>query len=119
LTDYLNIGLQEFEIMARKAPSRAGTPSASSTTATTSGAAGPSSSSAPASNIRNTNNVQQIVQHVWNNYVQKTPQRMKLIDAFMAFLIVVGGLQFVYCVIGGNYVCRQILGLLNGCIGLR
>jgi len=29
---------------------------------------------------------------------------MKLIDAFMAFLVVVGGLQFVYCVVAGSYV---------------
>ena len=29
---------------------------------------------------------------------------MKLIDAFMGFLVVVGGLQFVYCVLVGNYV---------------
>lgn len=33
-----------------------------------------------------------------------TPQRTKLIDAFLGFLVVVGGLQFVYCVIAGNYV---------------
>jgi len=41
---------------------------------------------------------------VWNNYIDKTPQRVKLVDAFMAFLVVVGVLQFVYCVIAGNYV---------------
>jgi len=29
---------------------------------------------------------------------------VKLIDVFMAFLVVVGGLQFLYCVIVGNYV---------------
>lgn len=29
---------------------------------------------------------------------------MKLIDVFMAFLVGVGGLQFVYCVLVGNYV---------------
>ena len=29
---------------------------------------------------------------------------MKLVDVFMAFLVVVGGLQFVYCVLVGNYV---------------
>lgn len=36
--------------------------------------------------------------------MDKTPQRVKLLDAFMAFLIVVGVLQFVYCVLAGNYV---------------
>ncbi len=31
---------------------------------------------------------------------------MKLLDTFMAFLVAVGVLQFVYCLIGGNYVSR-------------
>ena len=40
----------------------------------------------------------------WDNYATSTPQRTKLVDAFMGFLVVVGGLQFLYCVIVGNYV---------------
>ncbi|KAG4219606.1 hypothetical protein PC116_g31915 [Phytophthora cactorum] len=51
---------------------------------------------------------QSINQVAWNivDYYQKTtPQRTKLIDVFMAFLVVVGGLQFAYCILAGNYVC--------------
>jgi hypothetical protein len=33
---------------------------------------------------------------------------VKLIDVFMAFLVVVGGLQFVYCVLVGNYVSAGV-----------
>jgi hypothetical protein len=44
------------------------------------------------------------VTDIWNKYVDKTPQRVKLLDSFMAFLGVVGVLQFVYCVIVGNFV---------------
>ena len=47
---------------------------------------------------------QQIALGIWQNYLDTTPQRTKLIDVFMAFLVVVGGLQFLYCVIAGNYV---------------
>jgi hypothetical protein len=47
---------------------------------------------------------QHIVQSVWNNYVKKTPQRVKLLDSFMGFLVVVGALQFLYCLIVGNFV---------------
>ena len=47
---------------------------------------------------------QEVVVAMWDNYVKATPQRTKLIDVFMAFLVVVGVLQFVYCVIVGNYV---------------
>jgi hypothetical protein len=63
-----------------------------------------STSSNASAQIRNAQDAQQIALGVWNNYVEKTPQRVKLLDAFMAFLIVVGVLQFVYCVIAGNYV---------------
>ena len=42
--------------------------------------------------------------HIWDSYLKTTPQRVKLIDVFMAFLVVMGGLQFVYCVLAGNYV---------------
>jgi len=42
---------------------------------------------------------------------------MKLIDAFMAFLIVVGGLQFVYCVIGGNYPFNAFLSGFAATVG--
>lgn len=47
---------------------------------------------------------QQIAIGIWQNYLDKTPQRTKLIDVFMSFLVVVGVLQFVYCILAGNYV---------------
>jgi len=42
---------------------------------------------------------------------------VKLIDAFMAFLVVVGGLQFVYCVIGGNYPFNAFLSGFAATVG--
>lgn len=56
------------------------------------------------STVRNSSDAQEIALAVWDRYVQDTPQRVKLIDVFMTFLILVGVLQFLYCVIGGNYV---------------
>ncbi|CAD0024974.1 unnamed protein product [Aureobasidium pullulans] len=55
------------------------------------------------STVRNSTDAQEIALAVWDRYVQDTPQRVKLIDVFMTFLIFVGALQFFYCVIGGNY----------------
>lgn len=52
-----------------------------------------------------------VVVNLVNYYQEQTPQRTKLIDAFMAFLVAVGGLQFVYCVLAGNYV--RLLGALG------
>lgn len=47
---------------------------------------------------------QEIALGIWEGYLERTPQRTKLIDVFMGFLVVVGVLQFGYCVIAGNYV---------------
>jgi oligosaccharyltransferase complex subunit epsilon len=49
-------------------------------------------------------NWNRIVANVYNHYLESTPQRTKLIDAFMVFLVAVGGLQFLYCILAGNYV---------------
>lgn len=46
----------------------------------------------------------QVVLNLTKHYQKATPQRTKLIDAFLAFLVAVGVLQFVYCVLAGNYV---------------
>lgn len=64
-----------------------------------------SSKSTNTTSLRNAQDAQDVLLGVWNRYVEQTPQRVKLIDVFMVFLVVVGALQFVYCVIAGNYVC--------------
>lgn len=61
---------------------------------------------------RNAQDAQQILYGIYNNYLSQTPQRVKLLDAFMAFLVVVGVLQFVYCVLAGNYVRLPTLYML-------
>jgi oligosaccharyltransferase complex subunit epsilon len=53
---------------------------------------------------KSSNDAQDILQGVWNRYVEKTPQRTKLLDSFMLFLVVVGALQFLYVVLVGNFV---------------
>jgi hypothetical protein len=60
-------------------------------------------SSGPAT-LKTNASAAEIAQHVWQQYATTTPQRILLLDAFMAFLVLVGGLQFLYCVLAGNYV---------------
>lgn len=57
---------------------------------------------------------QEVAVAMWDNYVKATPQRTKLIDVFMAFLVVVGVLQFVYCIIVGNYVSAVLSAGIEG-----
>ncbi|OBT47634.1 hypothetical protein VE00_02990 [Pseudogymnoascus sp. WSF 3629] len=60
---------------------------------------------------------QEVAVAMWDNYVKATPQRTKLIDVFMAFLVVVGVLQFVYCVIVGNYPFNAFLSGFSATVG--
>jgi oligosaccharyltransferase complex subunit epsilon len=92
--------------MAPKRNAREPTPSSTATTQSSSAAAGfvPSLLSKASHKSSSNQSPQQIALGIWQNYLNTTPQRTKLIDVFMAFLVVVGGLQFVYCVIAGNYV---------------
>jgi oligosaccharyltransferase complex subunit epsilon len=111
--------------MAPKRNAREPTPSTTGTTQTsaTSGtstplkaAAAPVAVTPSKSSTKPTSanqNAQDIALGIWKNYLDTTPQRTKLIDVFMAFLVVVGALQFVYCVLVGNYVCSKFTGLLN------
>jgi hypothetical protein len=47
---------------------------------------------------------QDIALHVWNRYLQDTPSRTILLDVFLAFIALDGAVQFVYCILAGNYV---------------
>lgn len=57
--------------------------------------------------------VGQTVTTVFKNY-KSTPQRTKLLDAFLAFIAVVGAIQFIYCVLVGNFVCLFLPAFLHG-----
>ncbi|MCJ1455306.1 oligosaccharyltransferase complex subunit epsilon [Mycoblastus sanguinarius] len=60
---------------------------------------------------------QEVLLSLWTHYVNTTPQRVKLMDVFMAFLVAVGGLQFVYCVLVGNYPFNAFLSGFSATVG--
>jgi len=49
--------------------------------------------------------------------LQNTPSRTLLLDAFMAFLVLVGGIQFLYAVVGGNYPFNAFLSGFSAAVG--
>jgi oligosaccharyltransferase complex subunit epsilon len=93
--------------VASPAPSSAPASSGTTTPASISAGAAPlaSNKKTTVTSPANANRWDQIVLNVLDYYQKNTPQRTKLIDVFMAFLVLVGGLQFLYCVLAGNYVC--------------
>ncbi|KAJ2863303.1 oligosaccharyltransferase complex subunit epsilon [Coemansia asiatica] len=50
-----------------------------------------------------------IVSSLARDYAANTPQRLKVIDAYMAFCVVVGVLQFVYCGLAGTFPYNAFL----------
>ena len=90
----------------------AAAPASAHASHTTSSAASTPARSSTSSKQLNASTAQEIVRGVWDKYVQKTPQRVKLLDCFMAFLVAVGVLQFMYCVIAGNFVSYTFLLVL-------
>jgi len=64
----------------------------------------PPQTSTKSSKQQQNQNWNAVVSNIVNHYVEATPQRTKLLDSFMAFLVAVGALQFLYCVLAGNYV---------------
>ncbi|RAO71253.1 uncharacterized protein BHQ10_007265 [Talaromyces amestolkiae] len=61
--------------------------------------------------------VAEITQHILNRYFAQTPQRTFLLDAFMVYLVLVGGIQFVYCVVAGNYPFNAFLAGFSAAVG--
>ncbi|KAL4887934.1 DAD/Ost2 [Aspergillus ambiguus] len=58
-----------------------------------------------------------IAYHVWQQYLATTSQRTMLLDAFMVFLVVVGAIQFVYCVLAGNFPFNAFLSGFCAAVG--
>ncbi|KAK9381348.1 DAD family-domain-containing protein [Kockiozyma suomiensis] len=58
-----------------------------------------------------------IVADVYKSYINDTPRRLKLIDAFMLFLVAVGVLQFVYCVLVTSYPFNAFLSGFSITVG--
>ncbi|OJD32841.1 dad family protein [Diplodia corticola] len=103
------------------APASAADPTASVSSAashtTKSSTATSATGSVGSSSKVNSNDAQAIVNSVWRNYVNKTDQRTKILDTFMVFLVVVGALQFLYCVVGGNFPFNAFLSGFSATVG--
>ncbi|CAJ2501546.1 Uu.00g043990.m01.CDS01 [Anthostomella pinea] len=101
----------------KSATSSGTTSSSSSTTASASAALSNASSSAAKSASSGAQQIDQVALSLVQHYQKATPQRTKLIDAFMAFLVVVGALQFAYCVLAGNYPFNAFLSGFSATVG--
>ncbi|KUJ22271.1 defender against death DAD protein [Mollisia scopiformis] len=104
--------------MAPKRNAREPTPSAAATTQSSTAAGSvPTIPTKASLKAKDNQTPQEVALGIWQNYLDTTPQRTKLIDVFMGFLVVVGVLQFVYCVIAGNYPFNAFLSGFSATVG--
>lgn len=98
---------RELKTMAPKKNAREPAPSAAATTQSSTTAAGSvPQQPKPATSLKSTGaaNWDEVLQNIYQYYMKETPQRTKLVDVFLVFLAAVGALQFLYCILAGNYV---------------
>ncbi|KAK0731573.1 DAD family-domain-containing protein [Lasiosphaeris hirsuta] len=100
------------------APAAAAAAAAAATTAQPAAPAAPvAATPAKKTTAASKQNWDQLFNNLVSYYQDSTPQRTKLIDAFLAFLAVVGVLQFVYCVLAGNYPFNAFLSGFSATVG--
>jgi oligosaccharyltransferase complex subunit epsilon len=61
------------------------------------------------------------VSSLWAAYANGTPARLKFVDAFLAFLVLSGVIQFAYCVLVTNFPFNAFLaGYVSlNCMGCK
>ncbi|RMZ85904.1 hypothetical protein DV736_g6539, partial [Chaetothyriales sp. CBS 134916] len=60
---------------------------------------------------------QDIAIYVANRYLHDTPSRTLVLDIFLLFLVLVGAVQFAYCVLAGNYPFNAFLAGFSAAAG--
>ena len=58
-----------------------------------------------------------VLKDLWRRYHEDTPQRLKLIDAYLAYVMMTGIVQFVYCCLVGTFPFNSFLSGFISTVG--
>ncbi|KAL3316852.1 Dolichyl-diphosphooligosaccharide-protein glycosyltransferase subunit dad1 [Cichlidogyrus casuarinus] len=58
-----------------------------------------------------------LVKDLCQDYVNKTPQRLKLIDVYLLYVLLTGVMQFIYCCLVGTFPFNAFLSGFISCVG--
>lgn len=50
-------------------------------------------------------------------YHQQTPQKLKIIDAYLLYLMLTGAIQFTYCILVTNFPFNAFISGFASCVG--
>ncbi|KAF8528924.1 DAD/Ost2 [Hysterangium stoloniferum] len=71
----------------------------------------------PASSQKASTSSLQPVEALWKSYNENTSSRLKLIDAFLLFIMLSGISQFIYCIVVTNYPFNAFLAGFSSSVG--
>merc|ERR1712193_380654 len=58
-----------------------------------------------------------VLQKLYNEYNDLTPQRLKIVDSFLLYVMVTGIFQFIYCCLVGTFPFNSFLSGFISCVG--
>ncbi|XP_013782382.1 dolichyl-diphosphooligosaccharide--protein glycosyltransferase subunit DAD1-like [Limulus polyphemus] len=60
--------------------------------------------------------VREVLTKFYEDYVSNTPKRLKVIDAYVFYIILTGIIQFVYCCLVGTFPFNSFLSGFISCV---
>ncbi|XP_030043247.1 dolichyl-diphosphooligosaccharide--protein glycosyltransferase subunit DAD1 [Microcaecilia unicolor] len=58
-----------------------------------------------------------VVSRFLEEYLSSTPQRLKVLDAYLLYILLSGVMQFVYCLLVGTFPFNSFLSGFTSCVG--
>jgi len=62
-------------------------------------------------------NIYSVLHRFYDDYVQFTPKKMKMIDAYLLYIMLSGIVQFAYCCLVGTFPFNSFLSGFISCVG--
>uniref|UniRef100_A0A673JEC9 Dolichyl-diphosphooligosaccharide--protein glycosyltransferase subunit DAD1 n=1 Tax=Sinocyclocheilus rhinocerous TaxID=307959 RepID=A0A673JEC9_9TELE len=63
------------------------------------------------------NSVISVISRFLEEYASSTPNKLKVIDAYLLYVMMTGALQFLYCLLVGTFPFNSFLSGFISCVG--
>uniref|UniRef100_A0AAV2JWR5 Dolichyl-diphosphooligosaccharide--protein glycosyltransferase subunit DAD1 n=1 Tax=Knipowitschia caucasica TaxID=637954 RepID=A0AAV2JWR5_KNICA len=63
------------------------------------------------------NSVLSVISRFLEEYTTTTPNRLKVVDAYLLYILLTGALQFLYCLLVGTFPFNSFLSGFISCVG--
>ncbi|KAK1151944.1 dolichyl-diphosphooligosaccharide--protein glycosyltransferase subunit DAD1 [Acipenser oxyrinchus oxyrinchus] len=63
------------------------------------------------------NSVLSVISRFLSEYSTSTPSKLKLVDAYLLYILLTGAMQFLYCLLVGTFPFNSFLSGFISCVG--